>query len=305
MRNYSTAYAAHIAGSKTTLALCWRITKTNGDVVLGTDHDRSIPITVTNIGVESTLDLTGVYLAKSGITASSITSSNDMSVDNMEVKGAVSRSPDLHIDISVADIEAGLLDSAQVTTFRVNWANPDDFQDVLRYGYLGEVSRTDEGEYTSEVRGLVQVLQQTIGRTCGDRCDVAEFGDGRCKLDVPALTVDGTVDSVTSRKRFSTTLTLDSSAPDPGYFTLGKLTMTSGDNQTYVRQVKNDSVDGVLGEIELWEPFPVDLEPGDTFTLSPGCDRRYETCRDVHNNLINFRGPGYFTPGMDAIIRAP
>lgn len=308
MKNFSTAYADHIASGSTTLAICWRIVKKNGELILGTTHDRNITVTQTNIGMEVSspgFDLTGTYRASSGITASDIVSGSDMSVDNTEVKGAISRRPDLYIDVSVADMEAGLLDSAEVTTFRVNWQNPDDFQDVMRHGYLGEHSRTAEGEYRQEVRGLTQVLQQTIGRTCGERCDVAEFGDARCKKDVAALTVTGTITSVTDRKRFSASLTPIDSSTNNGYFTLGKLTMTSGDNDTYVRQVKNDSVGDVLGEFELWEPFPVDLEIGDTFTLTPGCDRRYETCRDVHDNLINFRGPGIFVPGMDSIIRAP
>lgn len=306
MRNLSPAYAAHIAQPATTLAICWRIEKTNGDLVLGTNHDRDIAIAETNIGIESTgINLTGIYKASSGITASDVASGSDMSVDNMEVTGAISRSIDLRIDVNVADMEAGLFDAARVTTFRVNWQDPDDFQDVMRHGFLGEHNRTAEGEYRQEVRGLVQVLQQTIGRTCGDRCDVAEFGDSRCKKDVASITVSGVVTSVTSRKRFSASLSVGDPAPANGYFTLGKLTMTSGDNNTYIRQVKNDSVDGSLGEIELWEPLPVDLEPGDTFELQPGCDRRYETCRDVHDNLVNFRGPGIFSPGMDSIIRAP
>lgn len=304
MKNYSPAYAAHILIPVTSLAICWRIVKKNGEVILGTDHDRDIPITVTDIGQDlgsPEFDLTGVYSAAAGITGSDIKSNADMSVDNMEVSGAI----DMLIDISVADIESGLLDSARVTTFRVNWQDPDDFQDIMRHGFLGEIGRNAEGGYRTEVRGLAQVLQQTIGRTCGDRCDVAEFGDARCKLNVPALTVTGTVTAVTSRRRFDATLSLGSPTPANGYFTLGKLTMTSGANTGFIRQVKNDAEGGTLGHISTWEVFPLNVAIGDTFTLAPGCDRRYQTCRDVHDNLINFRGPGIFVPGMDEIIRAP
>lgn len=308
MKNYSAKYLAHIRQSVTTIAICCRIKKKNGELLLTTTHDRNIPISTTNIGMDvgsPPFDLTGTYLAVAGITSSDVRSSSDMSVDNLEVEGAVAQ-PALQIPgLSIAELEAGLFDSAEITTFKVNWQDPDDFQDIIRHGFLGEVSRESEGKYTAEMRGLTQVLQQTIGRTLGDRCDVAEFGDHRCKLDVQALTVTGTITAVTSRRRVTASLDVASPPPPNGYFTLGKLTMTSGENQGFVRQVKNDAVGGVLGELELWETMPLDLEIGDTFTLTPGCDRRYVTCKDVHHNLLNFRGPGIFVPGMDEIIRAP
>jgi uncharacterized phage protein (TIGR02218 family) len=311
VKTYSTAYAAHLQQPVTTLAICWRITKRDGSVILGTDHDRNIPITVMNIGVPidspPSIDLVGVYLARAGITGSDIKSSSDMSVDNMEVRGALQPTPDMQIfDLTVADIESGLLDDAQVTTFRVNWQDPDDFQEVLRYGFLGEIVRTAEGQYTTEVRGLTQVLQQTLGRTCGERCDVRRFGDERCKFPVEAHTVSGTVTAVTSRRRFNTTLNIfDSSAPESPYFRLGRLTWLTGDNVGFPGRVKLDNVGDVLGNLEMAEEFPYTIEVGDTFELEPGCDRSYETCRDVHDNLINFRGPGIFCPGPDEIIRAP
>lgn len=309
MKTFTSEYAAHVLGPVTTLAICWKITKNNGDVILGTNHDRNIVISETNIGVavsaSSGFDLVGTYAATSGITGSDIKSSSDMSVDNMEVQGAVKQPDMVFDDVSVADIEAGLLDAAQVTTFRLNWKNPDNYQEVLRHGVLGELNRTSEGRYIEEALGLTQVLQQMIGRTCGDRCDVAEFGDIRCKLDVAALAVTGTVTTVVSKRRFGAAMDFDSAAADQGYFNLGKLTFTSGANDGFTKQVKNDSVGSVEGEFDMWEVFPNDVLPGDQFSVIPGCDRRYETCRDVFNNLVNFRGPGIFTPGMDQIIRAP
>lgn len=307
MKVYSPAYAAHLRQPVTTLAVCWRIVKRNGDLIMGTDHDRNIPITVTSIGMDvgssPPFSLLGTYQAAAGITASDIKGGTDMSVDNMEVQGALD--PDLFVDVSIADIEAGLLDTAEVTTFRVNWTDPDDFQDVLRHGTLGQIRWNSDREYRTELRGLTQRLQQTVGRTAGERCDVVEFGDSRCKFDIAAATVTGIITAVTSRRSFETDLDLDSPAPSSGYFNLGKITMTSGENQGYKRQVMNDSEGAVLGNIAVWEAFPLDLDVGDTFTLTPGCDRRYETCRDVHDNVINIRAPGLFMPGLGEIIRAP
>lgn len=310
MKTLSPAYLAHIRQPTTTIAICCRITKKNDDVVLGTTHDRDIEVTQTNIGMDlgsPPFDLTGVYRSGAGVIGSDMRLSSDMSVSNMEVQGALrSQVSALWIpDLTVADIEAGLYDAARVTTFKVNYQDPDDFQDILSHGFLGEINRTAEGEYRAEIRGLTQALQQSIGRTAGDRCDVEEFGNARCKFDVAAATVSGTVASVTSRRAFTASLSLASPPPDNGYFNLGKLTMLTGENAGFTRQVRNDSVGNVLGAIDLLEEFPATIAIGDTFLLEPGCDRRYETCRDVHNNLINMRAPGIFTPLTDEIIRSP
>jgi uncharacterized phage protein (TIGR02218 family) len=305
MKNFSSAYLSHIRQSVTTLAVCWKIVKKDGTEILGTNHDRNIAIASTSIGVDvpSWFSLQGTYLAVSGVTGSDVVSGSDMSVDNMDVSGAV-QSGDLTItrDITVRDIESGLLDGALVTTFIVNWQNPNDFQNVIRHGTLGNLPRDSDGQYKTEIRGLMQQLQQMIGRTSGDRCDVAEFGDARCKFDVPAATRTAAVTAVTSQRLFVATV---SSSAIPRFFVLGKVKWLTGENSGFVGQVKEDTGAGTSRTLQIYEPFPFDINVGDTFSVSPGCDRRYETCRDVFNNLVNFRGPGIFTPGLDQIMRAP
>lgn len=302
MKNIPPALLAHMRQPVTTLTTCWAIEKSNGTFVRGTTHDRNITIEATESPPEFAA---GTYLAAAGVTGSDIRSSSDMSVDNLEVDGAVQDPSSAIIDLNVADIEAGLFDNAPVQVMILNWARPSDGYYIARRGYLGEITRDSDGRYRTEVRGLTQVLQQMIGRTAGDRCDVAEFGDSRCKLNVAALTVTGTVTAVTSRRRFDTSLDIGSPPRESPYFRLGKLTFTSGANQGFTGQVKLDNVGDTLGNLEMWESFPNAVTPGDAFTLAPGCDRRYETCKDVHENIINFRGPALFSPGMDEIIRAP
>lgn len=305
MKNYSPEYAAHILLPFTTIAICWKVTKKNGDEIFGTSHDRDIEITSTNIGMDfdSTFSLNGLYRANSGIIGSDIRSASDMSVDNMEVNGGFD--PVLQIGIDERDILSGLLDSAKVTTFKVNWQDPDNFQDVMRHGDLGNIDWTSDKQYRSEVRGLNQVLQQTIGRSCGDRCDVARFGDSRCKFNISSAQATGVVTSVTNNKRFNSTLTQGSFVIASPHFRGGTMQFTTGSNAGSYGQVKLDNVGGTLGNFEMQEEFYEDVEVGDEFTLLPGCDRTYATCKDVFENLLNFRGPGYFCPGPDAIIRAP
>lgn len=305
MKNYSAAYRAHLRQPLTTLAICCKIIKQNGEVVLGTTHDRDIEVTVTNIGMElgsPPLDLAGVYHAGAGIMPSDIRSNYDMAVNNLEVEGALQPSGVVIPDLTVADIEAGLYRAAQVTIFRVNFQNPDDFQDVLEHGTLGEIEWTSEGQYKSEVRGIAQLLQQTLGQTAGENCNVVEFGDDRCKYPIEDATATGQVTAVTSRKRFDANITLG--AVHPVTFSLGKVTFLSGENAGYTRQVKLDSVGDVFGQIQLFDAFPLDIEVGDQFRITPGCDRRFETCK-LYDNVINMRAAGLYAPGPDEIIRSP
>lgn len=296
MRSVTAELLAHLRGEVSTLALCWTIEKGNGDVIRSTDHDRDIEIASGRYA--------GLYRAAANITGSDVRSTSDMSVDNMEVDGAI---PDeLEVtDITVAEIEAGLLDNAPVEVFGVNYNAPNDGQLIERRGYLGIPSRDSDGRYKVEVRGMAQRLQQNIGWTYSERCNVVEFGDSRCGFDLVAATRTAIVTAVTSRRRFDIQITAGDPPPTDTYFDGAKLTFTSGENDDFFREVKRAVLVGSTFTITTWEEFPEEPEIGDTLTLPPACNRIISTCRDVHNNIINFRGYGVFIPGVLAIMRGP
>ncbi|QUN28702.1 DUF2163 domain-containing protein [Cupriavidus sp. KK10] len=83
-----------------------------------------------------------------------------------------------------------------------------------------------------------------------------------------------------------------------GYFAYGKVTFTSGDNAGYSAEVKAFAP----GFVTVALPFPFPVEPGDTYTISAGCDRTFGTCKNRFNNVVNFRGEPY-VPGLDTILR--
>lgn len=299
MKIYPAEYLAHIEGECQTLALCWLIEKRNGQTVRGTGLDVDIDL----VSTEGTDDLlTGTYYAAAGIRGSDTRVKSDLSVDNMQVEGSVDDG--LDIDISVADIESGVLANAAVTLFLVNYQDPDTYQDIRQRGYLGEISRTAEGVYRTEIRGLTQRLQQAIGATYGERCDVKRFGDARCSLNVEALAITGEITAVTSRRRFDTALDLGVLTPAAGYFETGEISFTTGANAGFLKQVKFDSVGAVMGHFNLWDQLPNDPQVGDAFTVKPGCDRTYARCT-FWENTLNFRGHGLWIPGLPKIIRAP
>jgi uncharacterized phage protein (TIGR02218 family) len=52
--------------------------------------------------------------------------------------------------------------------------------------------------------------------------------------------------------------------------------------------------------LSLWQVAPNPIEAGDTFTVSAGCDKRFETCREKFANALNFRGFPHM-PGNDFV----
>lgn len=299
MRAWPTALLAHLATENPTTAICWEVERRDGVVIRGTEHDRDLtaPAGPDANGAD------GVpFRAAAQISATQLHQSSDLSVDNMEVAGAIPSENTTVVDVDVQAIEAGLLRQAAVRIWIVNWRDLTMGAGLAKRGFLGDIERTSDGAYTAEFRGLIQRLQQTIGRTYGVDCEVREFGDAECKVDVPALTASGTVTAVHSRRRFDSNL---SSIEAAGFYSLGVVTFTSGANAGFEREVKRDDEGDVVGNLSVWDPLPAAIEVGDTFTLAPGCDRRASTCRDKYSNLLNFRGYGIFVEGLDALMAGP
>lgn len=301
MKDIDAGFKSRLAGSElTTLALCWRVTKRNGDVILGTDHDVDIEI---DDGA-----LAGIYVAGANITGADVQSSSDMSVDNTEVVGALS--DDIAIpDLTLDDIQGGLLNNAPVTMFFVDWSSPSASTcGYMRSGFLGDLTYDTNNTYKTELRGLTQLMSQNIVQNYSDKCNVVKFGDARCKIDVAAISITATATSVVNRRLFTVS---GITTQPPGYFSKGLLVGLTGQNAGFTRQIRIDTTGSVNGELTLYESFPRDVSPGDTFTMSPGCDRLAATCKGFPNpadsldpggNLVNFRGYGIFIPGIDAIM---
>lgn len=293
MIDLPSAAQIHLARESRRLTVCGEIEKNDGTFVRCTQHDEDIEINSSDLG--------GLYYSVVSITASDTKSGSDLAVDNMEISGSTD---DLSFGFNVDDIKAGLFANAPFQTFLCQWDDPDAWQKITSRGFLGEIRRTAEGQFQAEWRGLLQPLQQMVGRTVSERCDVKRFGDARCKLNVDALTLDGTVTAVTSNRLFTVTPDI----PSPGtsdYFSLGEVAWLTGDNSGYERQqIKRDTQALPVEIIELWESMPNTVQIGDRVRLRPGCNRTFEACQ-FWDNVINFRGHGLWIPGIPNIIRAP
>lgn len=295
---------AELKADLTSLAFIWTIEMADGRVIRGTEHDLDIEMPAS--GSSPPDPYAGVYFAEANVTMGDINSTTDLSVDNLQVDGAfpdkTRDSPVAYtvLDVTVDDIESGLLDLAPVTVLVCSWRNPSHGYWVAKTGTLGAINRDSDGKYTTEVRGITQALAQTIIRTFSVSCNAVKFGDARCKFPVATYTQTGHVTAVTNRLQFTV------SVPSPGAgfsFVGGELTFSSGNNANFSREVKVDPLanDDV---IVFWEQFPADVEVDDEFTLSIGCDRQYLTCKQL-GNLPNFRGFGLGIPGINALTSGP
>jgi len=274
MKTVAAALETHLQGEVTTLATCWTVTRTDGEVFRFTSHDRDLTVSGET------------YLAASGYTSTQISSSDQFSVDNLEVMGVLDSA-----GITEADLAAGLFDFAEVELFVVNWTDTSIGTLPLRKGWLGEVTR-HAAHFVAELRGLTQALQQPVGDAYSVACR-ADLGDTQCGVTLASYTVAGTVTGVTSRREFTDSAL--GQADD--YFNSGLVAFTSGANNGLSREVK----DFGSGVVTLYQPLPYDIAVSDTFDIYPGCDKSLATCRDTFSNVDNFRGEPYI-PGNDKLV---
>jgi uncharacterized phage protein (TIGR02218 family) len=295
MRQISLADQLSLTKRVATWAVCFQIQNTVGDYFRSSDHDEEIVVerTVNDVVLD------GVYQPFSSIQTSEVVQTSDLSVSNLDVEILLASS-----GITVADIRAGLFDNVACTIFLVNWADPTDSGIILQHGMVGNFQTFVNDLAKGELRGMTQKLAQQLLPAVSLTCRVKRLGQAPCSVDVASLTVTGMVDTVTSRRVLETTLDLGATPSAPGHFVGGLLTFTSGTNSGFAREVKLDSSGDplVLGRIELFEPFPYPVAPGDAFSLEPGCDRRWETCRDRFGAQLDFDGEPD-VPGPTEMLR--
>ena len=223
-----------------------------------------------------------------------------MSVDNQEINGAF-RAPDdvTTIDITHQDIVSGNFANAPVVVFVVDWLNPSDFQDVVGWGWLGDITEESTGHYRTEIRGPAQALATQIVQTAGDRCSIKHLGHGQCQFNIAANTPACVATTVVDRRTFAAT-----GYGTPAWlYTDGLVTFTSGLNNGFQRMVQLDPRSNG-GNILLIDEAPNDITTGDTFTMEPGCPRTLDGCK-VFGQVINMQAPGIYVPGIDLVMAGP
>ncbi len=257
-----------------TFARCWKVTLDDGVVMGFTTHTRNLVFE----GI--------TYEMLTGLTTSSIKSSEGLSVDNLAIAAFLSSKDE-------RDIVKGRFDGAMLEIFVVNYFNLSMGKLREKTGFLGEVTRAD-GVFQAELRGLMDRLRTKIGRAHTAACD-ARLGDIRCKVALGQYTA--TITSVTGAKSFQAAA-LAGFPTD--FFTDGDVRFVNGDNIGVVRDIRLQS--DINFSFFLTTPFP--LVVGDALLLHIGCNKSKRTCIDKFANVINFRGFD-FVPVIEQVFDSP
>lgn len=262
-------------GETTHLAWCWKLAREDGTVMGFTSHDEDIAYQ----GV--------TYKASTGFAPTAVSTSSDMSVDNLDAEGFISDE-----SITVTDLRNGKYNNAEIEVFLCDYTDLNQGVFILRRGHLGEVTYGDN-KFTAEIRGLMENFSQKSGKVTSRVCRTS-LGSTLCKIHTSEYTASGTVTAI-DNDGFYIDVT-----QDEDYYTYGLITWVTGDNKDLQMEVKEHSGD----KIKLFLPMPHAVKIGDTFTICAGCDGNATTCKNRFNNLINFRGEPY-TPGNNYAASYP
>jgi uncharacterized phage protein (TIGR02218 family) len=277
------ALQAHLATGSTTVCRCWQVRRRDGLVLGFTDHDRDLVFD----GVH--------HRADTGLSGRAYQSSTGLAVDNAGALGLLSDA-----SITAEDIDAGRYDGAEVTTWRVNWANIEAREIEFR-GTIGEIVRSG-ARFEAELRGLSEALNKPDGFVYQRQCS-AVLGDHRCKVDTTLPAYAWETEVVEWGPGAQGLL-----MPGPNYaqhwFAAGRLEVLGGAAAGLSGLVKIDRATAEGRRIELWESLRSDVRPGDPVRLVAGCDRSRETCKVKFGNFLNFRGFPH-VPGEDWIMSYP
>jgi uncharacterized phage protein (TIGR02218 family) len=273
--NFIYEYSSAGDSDLSTWTTCLKITRTDGQVIGLTELDKDLTIN------------SKTYTSASGYTPSNYSSTSTLSTNYADIEGLLGLA-----GVSRNQIRAGLFDFADIELFIYDYV-AQEIVKSLAIGNWGEATLFDN-RYVAEFRSLSQRLQKTVGRLYTPHC-TAQFGDARCKKDVSGFSTTGTITHVSSRLviRDST------KAAAAGYWNSALITFTSGANAGREIEVSSSLLDGTF---TLFLPLSFPAQIGDAFTLRRGCDKQFQTCRDVYNNLANFRGFPHI-PGNTKVLK--
>ena len=289
-----------IQSGATSLCNLINITDAIGGTLALTDH-------IQDLSVSSV-----TYLARPGMRVSLMKCSGNMEIDNYEIEGYFVTGV-----VTMADLLKGRFTGARVRRYIVNY---DDLGDgVLQIGD-GNVSRVEvsDNAFKVQVLGKMWRLSQPVGRTVTKRCDVETLGDSRCQFNLNtthattgiAFKQNLTVAAVTNALTFQAS-GFTGTPPSFGseWYQNGRVLWLTGDNAGYTQQIA--SVEHSFGLFLTLRTQPgADIDAGDTFTATAGCDRSTTDCRNKfqnssqpNGNMVNYRGfPGLI--GTDIYLTA-
>lgn len=179
------------------------------------------------------------------------------------------------------------LRNAPISVFRVFTNSPDLGRMYSFQGKLGDITYNRDA-ISGQARNVFNGVAEQFPRyTYQDYC-VWRFGSEGCGFNTASVTVSAAFNAASSTPLipFASSGTLAGSY-SPGGLERGRLTVLTGANSGQVRTVRTNTGD-MLG---LSHSLPYAISSGDTFSVFPGCRKRWlEDCRSKYNNSNRFMG---------------
>lgn len=284
------------SGQLRRIARCWKLVRKDGGIKRFTNHSSVLEV-ATSVAPWTLETFTPVDIT---MNRESYRRTVGVEGDTDSITGFMSAA-----GWTVEDVRIGLYKDVRVDVYDVDFKFPFAGPLLRTVHFMQDVEWS--GEFiTFRMSNLGAFANVQVGRNYAIRCD-AELADARCAKDISGLlsgtrTVSAVISGQSPRLRFESNLTAQ---PD-GFWKDGNLTWLTGNNAITglnVFQIKESKQTN--GEIRLMVPTHYDIEAGDTFTASPGCNKLVDqNCRQKFNNVPNHRGFPFMT-GFDKIIAGP
>lgn len=221
--------------------------------------------------------------APAGLTRSRVRWATGIEVDTLDIVFQTDASITVGGTPMLAAAVLGLFDNARVTfsrLFMADFATPVDKLDLFQGNASpSEILRTAlHLTVKSDLERLnVQIPPSVYQASC-----LHTLFDMGCTVNSATYRVPGAVTSVNPNGSIQTAL-----AQADGYFQTGAIKFTSGANIGLTRTVKTWTAGAAFPS----SPFPYPVGAGDSFLITPGCDKRQDgDCRAKYNNVIHFKG---------------
>lgn len=233
---------------------------------------------------EHDIIINDIVYKSSMIDTSAMKISLNLSIDNLEISGAL-------VDeiVNVEDILSGICDNAKIVCFMVDSNRPDMNKLFFRVGNIGNITIIDN-KFFAEVRGLQQKMINYIGDLYSPHCR-AKLGDDKCKFDTSKYVVNGCVNYI-NENNYSFIGTNDNDdfiTNDKEFFIGGEIKFYDHNQKLiHTNEVKYyDCKNKIVG---LFYKLIKQISQGTKYIIQAGCDKQIRTCEKKFNNAINFRG---------------
>lgn len=263
-----------VDGELTTIALCWRLERSDGAGLALTSHDAAV------------LSEDVLHQQTPGTVPGSISRRLGIEPHSSEVAGTLSSDA-----LDATDLSLGRWDGASVSLSAVDWAEPSEMPITLLGGEIGGVS-VDGDSFSADLAGAAAKLLDPVCPATSAECR-AELGDKKCRVDLAGRSIVVRVVSVGEAQ-----LTVDRQLDSR--FLLGRMRYLSGPNCGVSTVIL--AVDGAT--LSMRDLPRAEVKPGCRIELREGCDKRLSTCAERFGNAVNFRGEPHL-PGNDLLTRYP